>query len=120
MFKKPRRIVGISIYGIIVGLYISLPSIAAMRDIQFLLIGLICIFLSFGFFMLWRWIKIPIFIFSILFILMYITLILAAIMRAYQGFAVISLMLYFPLLILILLFIDALTRKDIKMLFRKP
>jgi hypothetical protein len=119
MFKKPKRIIGISIYGFIVGLYISLPSLAQMHDIQFLIMGLICIFLSFGFLMLWRWVIIPILVASVLFIIIYVLLIIAALMNAYQGFGVIAVGLYSPLLILVLLFIDALTRKEIRRLFTK-
>lgn len=113
MHGLPRR-KAILIFGILSGLWNIFIGVSDIQNFEALIIGLICIFLSIGFFMLWWWIVIPIFIFCVLFFFLYVSLIIAAVMRAYQGFAGIALFFHFPTLILCLLLMDNLCRKQIR------
>lgn len=119
MKERPGRIKLLLISGIIVGLWNSFIGLSDMRNIEALFIGLICFFLSFGIFVLWNWVRILAFIFSSIFIGIYILLIIAAINHAYQGFAGIAAIFHFPLLIFSLLLIDNLRRKEIKAYFKR-
>lgn len=119
MHGRPKRIIWLVIYGIIVGLWNIFAGVSEKSNTVFLEIGSICIFLSFGIFMLWNWARLLAFIFSFLFIAMYIMLVISAMTGAFQGFAGIAAIFHFPLLILSLLLIDNLRRKEIKAYFKK-
>jgi len=118
MAMKPRRklILGL---GIFVGLWDIFIGISS-PNIYILIFGLASILLSFGFFMLWHWVIIPIFIFCLLTFVILIALFTAALPTAYQPvFAGVAIFLYSPQLFLCLLFIDALCRKEIRMQFKQ-
>ena len=117
MLKRPRRIIAIVIFGVFVGLFNMLPAVSG--GYIFLIIGSTCIFLSFGLFMLWNWVRILAFIFSYVFFTEYILLIILALQRAYKGLAGVTLIFNLPLLILCLIYIDNLRREEIKAYFKK-
>lgn len=104
------------------GLFVGLWNIFigfSSPNIYIIIIGLISIFLGFGFFMLWRWIIIPIFIFCLFIFIVLIALFIAAFPSAFQPiFAGIAILLYLPQLFLCLLFIDSLCRKEIRSEFK--
>jgi len=116
---RSRRILLLSIYGFIIGLFYAFV-IPRKENPVFFINGLFCIILSFGFFKKWKWARILGIIFSIIMILIYILLILYTFAgwNYHHGFAAIGLIFNFPLLIFCLLALDYLNNSNIKILFK--
>jgi hypothetical protein len=116
MINHRRKL--ILILGIFVGLWDIFIGLSSPNSYS-IIIGLMSIFLSLGFFMLWRWIIIPIFIFCTCIFLLYILLFITALPGAFQpAFAAIAMVLFSPQLILCLLLIDKLSRKEVRSQFK--
>jgi hypothetical protein len=116
MVKKPKAIVAILVFGILISLVNILPAISG--GYAFLAVSLITIILSFGVFMLREWARVAFIIFAILFFCVYGLLLIAAFQHAYHGYAGMACIFNFPLLLLSLFVIVTLSRKKIKLLFK--
>lgn len=118
MTKRPFRITLISICGFLIGLF-NIFSFSNRNDLIFLIIGLICVFLSLAIFRLWKPTRIIAMIFSWIFILIYLSLIIYAVTgySYHHGFAFIGLIFHLPLLLLCILTLHYFNLPQIKKLF---
>jgi len=115
---KNVKIRSISIYGIIVGLFnIFIGISGAMKNEIFFILGIICIFLSFGLLKGWRWIRILILLFCFIIILLYLLFIILTVIAVKYPHKIdpligVSLFFYFPILLLSLFFTTSITKKN--------
>ncbi len=118
MFKRPFGIILIFLIGLIVGLFNIFVGTADLGNIGFLFIGLFCIILSYGIFMLWDWARKGMLYFSVFIMILYLIIIIFTISVRLPMMGI-GLVAHLPILLFIILIISYLNKKTIKDKFTK-
>lgn len=119
MAIRPLKIIAIPILLFLIGIF-YLFIFSNKNNVIFLIIGSLCIFLSFGLFKLLNFVRIMAIGLSCIFVLVYILLIVYGLTSYsyHHGFAAIGLILHLPLLLLCIWTLDCLNKPDIKNKFK--